>query len=540
MDYVKLNGRDILTDAEQIRNEMEKDSETVFLYCGEGALYDYIHALCGEGKLYGELLYQWKVCYSNETLDVSFLVREAEKWVFRRHITSMTDLVGELDGKNPCRIVINTDSQKDRSFIVQQLIFLRYPLELADVLLWWEAREMEEESLFWHRADANLEEISENLRALFGFTAQERDTEDSRMTPEILRKARETLRTCAELRWQMEFLQMEFFQSRKVKLAIAASKKTGKSVMVNCFIGEEVAPTDVQLATPNNCIYQKSPDGKYHLQMDGGGEARTFSTREEIHEAIGELFRAAQNDYEHGFSLPDMHVGYRGTNNHASSYTIYDTAGPDAAGTTHRKASFRAIKECDVALFAIDYGKYLTDSEEEYLNQIKSIFQSQQKFHSLIFALNKIDVRYTDTRSPKSIVEATDFIRTRLSALAEEYQDCVIFPTCALEYLCAVEAEDAGVTEFRSPTDNVRKVKLAHKDVPALAFLHTHSENLEYYHGIEEFSYDVFKRDSGMPALMNYVFRMATRTGARWRNLERKRASDIADAGNSGGRKFTA
>ena len=51
----------------------------------------------------------------------------------------------------------------------------------------------------------------------------------------------------------------------------------------------------------------------------------------------------------------------------------------------------------------------------------------------------------------------------------------------------------------------MKRIKFAHKDVPALAWLHTHSENLEYYHGIQTISYDVFKKDSGMPALMSYV-----------------------------------
>lgn len=527
MDYVKLKGRNIRTDAERIRNGLKRDGEMVFLYCAADTLYDYIQALCDEGKLDDETLYQLKFCYSTETLNVSFLVQEAEQWTFKRHIASIADLIRELDGKTPCRIVVNTDSRKDLSFIAQQLIFIRYPLELADVLLSREAREMEKESLFWQRADKNLEEISEKLKALFGFSAQVPDT-DSCITAEISRKAQETLRTCNELRWQMEFLQMELFQSRKVKLAIAASKKTGKSVMVNCFIGEAIAPTDVQLATPNNCIYQKSPDGKYHLQIEGSGEERSFSSREELRQTIEEQFRAAQHDREHGFSLPDMRISYL-SDNHFSACEIYDTPGPDAAGSTHREAALRSMNECDMFVFAIDYGKYLTDSEMEYLREMGRVFKSCRSDFPLIIALNKIDFRYYDSKKSKSIVAATDFIKNRLGKIEEDFRDCVIFPTCALEYLSAVEAENAGVTELRVPasSDDMKKVRFAHKDVPALAVLHEHAENLEYYRGIQEFSYDVFKRDSGMPALMNYVFRMAIRTGAHWRNVQDNGTSDV-------------
>ena len=44
----------------------------------------------------------------------------------------------------------------------------------------------------------------------------------------------------------------------ELKFAVAASKKAGKSVIVNCFLGEEIAPTSTELATPNNCFYKKS------------------------------------------------------------------------------------------------------------------------------------------------------------------------------------------------------------------------------------------------------------------------------------------
>ena len=167
------------------------------------------------------------------------------------------------------------------------------------------------------------------------------------------------------------------------------------------------------------------------------------------------------------------------------------------------------MQRCDVAVFAIDYAKHLTTSEEDYLHRVKEMFTAQNKFHSLIFALNKIDIRYTDTESPKSFVMSVDFLKTRLANIDEAYRDCIIFPTCSLEYFSAIEAEKAGVTELNAennlPIEEMKRVKFAHRNVKALAWLHNHSENLDYYHGIKNISYDVFKKDSGMPALMSYV-----------------------------------
>ena len=41
--------------------------------------------------------------------------------------------------------------------------------------------------------------------------------------------------------------------------------------------------------------------------------------------------------------------------------------------------------------------------------------------------------------------------------------------------------------------------------MPELNWLHTHAENLETYHGMTAVSYDVFQKDSGLPALMKYA-----------------------------------
>lgn len=52
-------------------------------------------------------------------------------------------------------------------------------------------------------------------------------------------------------------------KNSNIKIAVAASKKTGKSVLANCMLGMELAPTSLELATPNTCVYRKSRDGKF-------------------------------------------------------------------------------------------------------------------------------------------------------------------------------------------------------------------------------------------------------------------------------------
>lgn len=503
MKYKELFGNSIKQDIDEIKREIDDDPSIVFVYSGTQTLYDYIDALYDKGRgLDAEYLYKFKVCYEKKDLRVSYSARGGKR---SREIISMSSLVNELDGKSSCKIVVESNDRVQLAFIVQQLIFIEYPLEKVDILLRKEEKDADKTKRFMKNVNELLDGCEKAITRLTALRHEvETEMDDNNPTKaERLKDIDDALGSCASIKAQiLKSIDVE------LKFAVAASKKAGKSVIVNCFLGEQIAPTSTELATPNNCFYKRSPDNLYHLQLEGGGQ-QNFDTRQEIYDVINSHFRTAQNDKDQGFALPDMHIGYVTDENNFSSYTIFDTAGPDAAGTAHADVAEKAMQRCDVAVFAIDYSKYLTTSEEDYLRRVKEMFTAQNKFHSLIFALNKIDVRYTDTESPKSFVMSVDFLKTRLANIDEAYRDCIIFPTCSLEYFSAIEAEKAGITELNPennlPIGEMKRIKFAHKDVPALAWLHTHSENLEYYHGIQTISYDVFKKDSGMPALMSYV-----------------------------------
>lgn len=508
MKYIELFGNIIENDISEIKyiideSIIDESRETVFVYSGEGTLYDYITALFNNGQgLDAKYLYKFKVCYEKKDLKVFYSARDGKR---NREISSMSTLINELDSKSDCRIVVETDDRIQLAFIVQQLIFIQYPLEKVDILLRKEERDADKTKRFMENVDRLLKGCEKAICHLHELTYQiESEPDENNPTKtDRFKDIDDALKSCVEIKKQLEKS-----KDIELKFAVAASKKAGKSVIVNCFLGEQIAPTNTELATPNNCSYKKSSDNMYHLTL-GDNARQDFNNREEIYKVINQHFREAQNNKKEGFSLPDMEIEYKTEQNNFSSYTIFDTAGPDAAGTFHSHSAKAAMEKCDVAVFAIDYSKYLTTSEEEYLRSIKSMFTAQKKFHSLIFALNKIDVRYTDPESPKSFIMSVDFIKKRLAEIDEAYRDCIIFPTCSLEYFNAIEAEKAGITELEAknklPIREMRQVKFDHRDVPELAWLHTHSENLEYYHGIKTISYDIFKQDSGMPALMSYV-----------------------------------
>ena len=357
--YKELFGNNIKADIDEIKKEIDGDSSIVFVYSGKQMIYDYINDLYDNGKgLNADYLYKFKICYEKTDLEVSYSAKDRKR---SGKISSMSSLINELDGKNSCKIVVETNDRVQLAFIVQQLIFIEYPLEKVDIILKKEEKDAAKTKRFMEEVDKLLEDCEKTLERLDELKCKvETEMDDNNPTKTVrLKDINDTIDSCSLIRNQILKA-----KDVELKFAVAASKKAGKSVIVNCFLGEQIAPTSTELATPNNCFYKKSPDNMYHLQLEGG-EQQDFDTRGKIYNVINEHFRTAQNDKEDGFALPDMHIGYVTEENNFSSYTISDTAGPDAAGTNHAEVAEKAMQKCDVAVFAIDYSKYLTKTEEE-------------------------------------------------------------------------------------------------------------------------------------------------------------------------------
>ena len=297
-----------------------------------------------------------------------------------------------------------------------------------------------------------------------------------------------------------------------MKIAVAASKKTGKSVIANCMFGMELAPTSLEMATPNTCIYRKSKDDKFRVIV--GSDVKEFENKSAIRKYIGDEFRRAQNNTTSNFAIEDMIIEYPTNKNNFESYTIYDTPGPDAAGTDHVKSTDRAMDECDVAIFAIDFSKYLTSSEEDFLKKVKGIFEAKVKFHTLIFCLNKIDMMFQD-KEPKSKIKIIEFIRNRLKDIDSKYSDCVIFATSALDYFNIIEIEEkekdnkalSGIStaDLRDMDDFYNDIDDDEEITTILSRISNEVNYLRRQLGYKEITANTVKDFSGIPQLLSYV-----------------------------------
>lgn len=507
MNYKFLNGNNIADDANVIKNDFEQHMDIVYIFTKSNTpLYSYIGSLEDNG-INNAIMFKLKICREIKGIDLSFLRAGKEE----QKLTSLSSLISLLDG-TPCSVIVNDNDRGVLADVSQQLIYIGYPLTAVNIMLRNEAKDAEKTQRFMNQ----INNISTAIdKAVTGIDKISAEWEGSDKLPAD--KMKECIDLIGEARQRCQAIQEKVRKAQSVEMtiAVAASKKTGKSVIVNSMIGEEIAPTSLLLPTPNTCIYTKSPDDKYHLILNDEPnkdnviqkKQSVFASRKDVYEILKKEF---DDSVKENKPVVDMTIQYPTTGNNFESYTIFDTPGPDfAADDNHARAAREAMKVCDVAIFAIDFTKYLTDTEKEYLEKVKADFNENQKYASLIFAINKLDQKYTDANGSKSTTYVIDFIKHQLMNLGDMYKDCIVFATSALQYYDTIHCEKEIGSEFSQLDDLYDLRKLMNGQPENIRFELQNLQNMASTYsnqmGFERVSPADMKQYSGMPDLLSYA-----------------------------------
>lgn len=485
--------------------EKEIDHNPVFILDNSAIkLCDYIDILHEDCGLKNRVLYKLRICQSVPLRDVTWHSSAAGETL---KLKSMRELLELLQPGEEASIIFESDRRKDLADVLQQLIYINYPITELIIKLRKEFKDAEKTRAF----ENNLAELNtqvnealanlENLKKELDKDKRHVDAENVKIAIEAYNGIKEQIAKAADV---------------ELKVAVMASKKTGKSVLVNCMLGQELAPTSLEMATPNTCIYKKSKDNKYHLTYED--KTLVYSNATDLYREVQRKFRDAQKNQEEKYRIPDMTLEYVTTSNNFDSYTIYDTPGPDAKGADHFKSAEESLEKCDVGVFMIDYGKYLTTSEEDWLKTVKDIFARKGKFHTLLFTINQMD-RALQDKGSKSRIKSIDFIRNRLREIAPEYEDCVIFATSALDYSCICDLKQASETNAAlkylfDTENNWAESLLEARDYidpddenldTAITHLQTESQKLNSLLGIKPAGMKEMEVYSGIPQLLGYA-----------------------------------
>lgn len=502
-NIIGLSGVDGKKDKDCI--ESNSDNQGIFILMNQKEKLDvYLGFMHEDMGLTNKDLSKLKICrqfiFSKEEENVVSVTFLGEDQGQKQYVNSMLELLKVLDPRKKSMITIENDDRALLAEIMQQLVYIEYNISNFEIRLANEVRDANKTEIFMKNIDEILRQIhiaGENICQM-----------------RVDKKLTETVEKVGEFFKEIE-TQAEKAKKIEMKIAVAASKKTGKSVIANSMFGMELAPTSLEMATPNTCIYKKSKNNKFSVTI--GGQKKEFDQKDEICKYIGNKFREAQNDPSHRFAIEDMVIEYPTNRNNFESYTIYDTPGPDAAGTDHHKSTYKAVEECDVIIFAIDFSKYLTSSEEKFLSDVKKIFEEKGKFHTLIFCINKIDLMFQD-KEPVSKIKIIEFIRNRLQAIDEKYKDCVLFGTSALNYFNTLEIEEKedqyevlrGIGEIdfakkRDFFDDASDVIKNDETMTILSNIEGTVKDLRRQLKYNSVTIDTIQDFSGMPQLLNYV-----------------------------------
>ena len=305
---------------------------------------------------------------------------------------------------------------------------------------------------------------------------------------------------------------LTIFENRKAqrqRLGLAAAKKSGKSTVLNCLLGANYAPADLELATPNSCIYSRASDGRQHLFYEQ--QHLVYDSAAEVRKKLAEFGRLAEKRKDAGYALPEMKIQTASDSALLENREIADTPGPDAAGALHAQSALTTLQTCQSALFIIDYSKYLQKGEFGYLNQVKDLFSD--KSCRLMLALNKIDLAFAD-RGAQSPIKSSDFIRTRLIGLDPDFARFPIVPISALGYANLITLSEkaskypaiarmleAGFGQIK----NKDTTDFDDETLTAVGNLEADFRRLKRQTGIEKPGLEDIKAASGVPALIEIL-----------------------------------
>ncbi len=384
----------------------------VFVVTANQELCDYIPKLELKEKI------QSRMCICKE-LKINVLLKQKEKSAKFTLLSELLKTINPDEEEYEVVVLGDVNVSEEQAMevryqlcsIIQQFIYMNIQLSTVHVCTEKEAQDNEKIRKFERGISKHKTAIQCSIERVNGFTEDYKRYKTTIL--EHLEKIQEYI---------------EETQNNELKIAVAATKKSGKSVIVNSMIEYEIAPTSLELATPNNCIYRKSADEEFHLKYKGKRFAN--SDPEAIRSLLDEIFINAGKDYERGLGIPDMELWYPSSKNGFSTYTIYDTPGPNLANATaHKETARRGIDAADVIVFTIDYSKYLTDDEYDYLKEVWHMCQKKGKKYSLILNVNKLDLRYDDG-SDKNIVRIVDLIRNKLISTGKkdgiDFRSCIV------------------------------------------------------------------------------------------------------------------
>lgn len=482
----------IVQNIEEFEQEVTIDTDIIYLTSRENKIRD----LIANSKLDDEFLYTLKLAYDVQFDGYIEDITNEKRVVVHSLFDTLTKIENIYD--HTTRLIIDTKSKELLADVMQQFIYLDF--KMYEIV----TKEELTQYLRFNRLHASKQNLKKQILLFKG---------------EILKYNTSNLYVKNDKRNIIEKIEileqhLKTLEARKLNISAMATKKSGKSVIINSFLKNEYAPTSLILATPNSIVYTASDEDYIQVRVEKDETIEGYETEilerfhspEEVRDYTSRFFKKAEEDSKNNFTIPDIYINYpKGDIN----YTIIDTPGPDAAGTDHAKKAYSWIDKSDAVIFAIDFTKYLNKPEEEFLKEIKTALELKRKFHSFIVVVNKMDMRY-QTAEKKSIPAILDFLKDRLLALG--YGNIPILGISAQDYFAALEFQkilqkndfsiDGETFLTNDLFEELRRVKKTSTEKTTISIIKKAYNDLRDFHEMNTVRLSDIEYNSGIPALI--------------------------------------
>jgi GTPase Era involved in 16S rRNA processing len=228
----------------------------------------------------------------------------------------------------------------------------------------------------------------------------------------------------------------ERLDHKRLQLAVLGQFKRGKSTFINALLGAPLLPIAVVplTAVPIFISWRADPLVRVGFMQDRPPEQITSHHADAIREFLFR-FVAEEANPKNRLGVDRVDLCYP-AEILADGTVLIDTPGVGSTFRHNTEAAFRVIPECDAVLFVVSADPPLTDTELDYLRQLKPAALR------IFFILNKVD--YLAPEERERIVQ---FLETVLRENGVLQPDTEIFCVSARNGLAAKQANDAEQLE---------------------------------------------------------------------------------------------
>lgn len=236
-----------------------------------------------------------------------------------------------------------------------------------------------------------------------------------------------------ELKKEKVIQNFEKVFSQEFEIAVVATMSSGKSTLLNSFLGDNIIPAKNQACTAKITRIENSKEDNYSAEVfdEKGNKIGNFN---DITGNDLENFNSNEN-----IELIKLKGNIKNINSSEVKLVLIDTPGPNnSMNLKHKELTFKLLKEeyKPLLLYILNYQQLSINDDKLFLEEIakemeKADLQSKERF---IFVLNKFDARFEDEKDD----DMNDVIKKVKEYLkAFNIHNPIIIPTAAQTALLA-------------------------------------------------------------------------------------------------------